>query len=56
MSQRIGLCGGSFDPIHFGHLIAARSLAEQLDLSRIILIPSARPPHSRSRRSCAASV
>jgi nicotinate-nucleotide adenylyltransferase len=48
MSQRIGLYGGSFDPIHFGHLISARSIAEQLDLARIVLIPSARPPHKRS--------
>lgn len=47
MNQRIGLYGGSFDPIHFGHLISARSAAEQLDLGRIILIPSARPPHKR---------
>ncbi|MCZ6697465.1 MAG: nicotinate-nucleotide adenylyltransferase [Planctomycetota bacterium] len=45
MGERIGLYGGSFDPIHFGHLISARSVAEQLDFSRIILIPSARPPH-----------
>ncbi|HKQ47085.1 MAG TPA: nicotinate-nucleotide adenylyltransferase [Phycisphaerae bacterium] len=47
MSQRIGLYGGSFDPIHFGHLISARSIAEQLGLARIVLIPSARPPHKR---------
>ncbi len=47
MSERIGLYGGSFDPIHFGHLISARSIAEQLALSRIVLIPSARPPHKR---------
>ena len=48
MSSRVGLYGGSFDPIHFGHLISARSLAEQLDLSRVILIPSARPPHKEN--------
>jgi nicotinate-nucleotide adenylyltransferase len=47
MSQPIGLYGGSFDPIHFGHLISARSIAEKLDLARIVLIPSARPPHKR---------
>lgn len=45
MSERIGLYGGSFDPIHFGHLIAVRAVAEQLDLARIILIPSGQPPH-----------
>ncbi len=47
MSQRIGLYGGSFDPIHHGHLIAARSIAERLELCRVVLIPSARPPHKR---------
>ncbi len=45
MNERIGLYGGSFDPIHFGHLIAARAIGEQLDLARIILIPSGQPPH-----------
>lgn len=44
-STSVGLYGGSFDPIHFGHLISARSIAEQLGLDRIVLIPSARPPH-----------
>lgn len=47
MSERIGLYGGSFDPIHFGHLISARSVAEQLDFSRVILIPTARHPHKQ---------
>jgi len=41
----IGLFGGSFNPIHNGHLIAARSVAELLSLSRLVLIPSANPPH-----------
>jgi len=45
MPQRIGLYGGSFDPIHHGHLIIARSVAEQLGLTRVILLPSAQPPH-----------
>ena len=45
MSNRIGLYGGSFDPIHFGHLISARSIAESFSFSKVILIPSARPPH-----------
>lgn len=48
MTQRIGLYGGSFDPIHFGHLISARSLAEQLALDRVVLIPSPRPPHKNA--------
>ncbi len=48
MSERIGLYGGSFDPIHFGHLISARAIGEQLGLSRIILIPARQPPHKDS--------
>ncbi len=50
MSERIGLYGGSFDPIHFGHLISARSIGEQLDLARIVLIPSGQPPHKSPDR------
>jgi nicotinate-nucleotide adenylyltransferase len=45
MAQGIGLYGGSFNPIHNGHLIVARAVAERLQLDRVILLPSARPPH-----------
>lgn len=41
------LFGGSFDPIHHGHLIVARSVAEQLGVTRVVLIPSALPPHKQ---------
>lgn len=39
------LFGGSFNPIHVGHLIIARAAAEKLGVERTILIPSAAPPH-----------
>ena len=48
MAVRIGLFGGSFDPVHCGHLIAARSVAEALSLERVIFLPSARPPHKEA--------
>lgn len=48
--ERILLFGGSFDPIHNGHLIVSRHMAEQLGLTRVILIPSASPPHKQGVR------
>ena len=47
MAAAIALFGGTFDPIHFGHLILARSVAEQLGAERTIFIPSASPPTMR---------
>jgi|CXWL01.1.fsa_nt_gi nicotinate-nucleotide adenylyltransferase len=45
MTARIGLFGGSFNPIHFGHLIVARALREKLHLDQVCFLPSRRPPH-----------
>ncbi|MBI5592757.1 MAG: nicotinate (nicotinamide) nucleotide adenylyltransferase [Deltaproteobacteria bacterium] len=43
--MRIGLFGGTFNPIHFGHLRTILEVRERFGLSRIYLIPSAIPPH-----------
>ena len=43
--QRIALFGGTFDPIHFGHLLLAARSYEALNLDRVIFIPAGRPPH-----------
>jgi nicotinate-nucleotide adenylyltransferase len=45
MGTRVGLFGGSFNPIHHGHLIVARAVAEALELSKVILVPASGPPH-----------
>ena len=42
---RIGLFGGTFNPIHLGHLRAAEEVCEALDLGRVLFIPSHTPPH-----------
>ena len=39
------LFGGSFDPVHHGHLIVSRHVAEHLGVDRVVLIPSHQPPH-----------
>ncbi len=44
-SQDIGIFGGTFDPVHIGHLICAQYLCEELDLSKVIFIPCNQPPH-----------
>jgi nicotinate-nucleotide adenylyltransferase len=45
MAQRIGIFGGTFDPIHHGHLIIAAELRYQLGLDRVLFLPAGQPPH-----------
>ncbi|WP_025129304.1 nicotinate-nucleotide adenylyltransferase [Pseudomonas sp. PH1b] len=45
MGKRIGLLGGTFDPVHIGHLRGALEVAESMQLDELRLTPSARPPH-----------
>ena len=42
--QRLGLFGGSFDPVHLGHLLVARAALEELSLDKVLFIPAARSP------------
>ena len=47
--MKIGIMGGTFDPIHFGHLATAEAVREIFALDEIIFIPAARPPHKLGR-------
>ena len=42
--KRIGLFGGSFDPVHLGHLLVAQAAREELDLARLVFIPASQSP------------
>lgn len=46
--QRVGWLGGSFNPVHEGHLYLARSAIEQLGLTSVYLVPAATPPHKQT--------
>lgn len=47
--RRLGLFGGSFDPVHVGHLHVARAAREACGLERVVFVPAARPPHKPER-------
>jgi nicotinate-nucleotide adenylyltransferase len=48
--RRIGLFGGSFDPVHRGHLHAARAAARAFELTRVVFVPAAESPHKTGVR------
>jgi nicotinate-nucleotide adenylyltransferase len=54
--MKIGLYGGTFDPVHHGHLILARHAAETLCLDRVIFIPNAISPHKQHREAAPADL
>ncbi|MEW5895490.1 MAG: nicotinate-nucleotide adenylyltransferase [Candidatus Omnitrophota bacterium] len=45
--KKIGILGGTFNPLHIGHLAIAQAAQEKMGLDKIIFVPSAQPPHKR---------
>ncbi len=45
----IGLMGGTFDPVHYGHLVAAEEACYQFGMEKVIFIPASKPPHKTGR-------
>ena len=48
--MRIGILGGTFDPVHMGHLILAQEACEKLKLARVVFIPCYTPPHKEANQ------
>ncbi len=47
--RRIGIMGGTFNPIHFGHLVAAEAARVRFSLDKVIFVPSGYPPHKQTQ-------
>lgn len=54
--QRIGLFGGSFDPVHLGHMLVARAACEELALDRLFFIPAAQSPFKPGSEPASAAL
>jgi len=48
--MRIGIMGGTFDPIHLGHLVTAEAARHQFSLEQVLFVPSGQPPHKLGRQ------
>ena len=55
LAKRIGILGGTFDPIHFGHLAIAEGARQELDLERVLFVPAGVPPHRPDRPIASAA-
>ncbi|MCL2166590.1 MAG: nicotinate-nucleotide adenylyltransferase [Clostridiales bacterium] len=47
--KRVGLMGGTFDPVHQGHLVTAEAVRNGFQLDKVIFVPSGQPPHKREK-------
>ena len=50
MNNNIGILGGSFNPIHIGHIIMSQYVYEELNLSEVYLMPNENPPHKKDEK------
>lgn len=50
ITRRIGILGGTFDPIHVGHLMTAEAVRDEFGLDKVIFVPAAVPPHKMDQQ------
>ena len=48
--HRVGILGGTFDPIHNGHLMMAEAVRDEYEMEKVLFIPAAQPPHKRGHK------
>ena len=53
--KKIGIMGGTFDPIHIGHLILGEIAYEQFQLDKVLFMPAGNPPHKKNRKDGASN-
>ncbi len=49
MARRIGVLGGTFNPVHIGHLCLAQTALEKMHLSKVVFVPAYMPPHKKGK-------
>jgi nicotinate-nucleotide adenylyltransferase len=50
LTQKLGIFGGTFNPVHFGHLAAAEEIRDRLKLDQVLFVPSSLPPHKHEEQ------
>lgn len=48
-ASRVGIMGGTFDPIHQGHLVTAEAVRSEFNLNKVVFVPSGQPPHKKGQ-------
>jgi len=51
--MKIALLGGTFNPVHYGHLLIAQTALDSYSLDKVVFVPAGRPPHKKSPRTSA---